>query len=54
MIPGDDDGKVSIESAKLEGMDAYKVIHSTHPYIMKNDKSIALTIEFLKTGKISE
>ena len=53
IIPGDDDGKVSIESAKVEGMADYRVIHSTHPYIMKNKESIALTIEFLKTGAFS-
>ena len=50
IIPGDDDGKVSIGSAKVEGMNDYKVIHSTHPYIMKNKESIAMTIQFLKTG----
>ena len=54
IIPGDDDGKVSTESAKVEGMDTYKVIHATHPYIMKNDEAIRLTIEFLKTGELSE
>ena len=54
IIPGDDDGKVSIESAKVEGMNAYRVIHATHPYIMKNNEAIALTIEFLKTGELSE
>ena len=50
IIPGDDDGKVSIESAKVEGMKDYTVIHATHPYIMKNDEAIGLTIRFLKTG----
>jgi len=50
IIPGDDDGKVSIESAKVEGMDAYVVIHATHPYIMKNKQAIKLTLQFLKTG----
>jgi hypothetical protein len=50
MIPGDDDGKVSIESAKVEGMRDYRVIHATHPYIMKNDEAIELTIRFLETG----
>jgi pimeloyl-ACP methyl ester carboxylesterase len=54
IIPGDDDGKVSVESAKVEGMADYKVIHATHPYIMKNDKAIALTIQFLKTGAFTE
>ncbi len=54
IIPGDDDGKVSIESAKVEGMNAYKVIHATHPYIMKNDEAITLTIQFLETGAFAE
>lgn len=53
IIPGDDDGKVSIKSAKVEGMAAYKVIHATHPYIMKNKQAIELTIQFLKTGELS-
>lgn len=50
IIPGDDDGKVSVESAKVEGMSDYRVIHATHPYIMKNKESIELTLRFLKTG----
>lgn len=51
IIPGDDDGKVGIESAKVEGMADYKVINATHPYIMKNDEAIDLTIRFLNTGQ---
>lgn len=50
IIPGKDDGKVSIERAKVEGMKDYKVIHATHPYIMKNDESITAVIQFLKSG----
>jgi hypothetical protein len=34
-------------------MAAYKVIHATHPYIMKNKQAIELTIQFLKTGELS-
>lgn len=50
MIPGKDDGKVSTESAKVTGMRAYKIVHATHPCIMKNKAVIADTIRFLKTG----
>lgn len=51
LIPGDDDGKVSIERAKIEGMNDFLVIHATHPFIMKNNKAILQTIHFLKYGK---
>ena len=50
IIPGKDDGKVSTERAKVEGMQDYKVIHATHPYIMKNDQAVTAVIQFLKSG----
>ncbi|HAR96825.1 MAG TPA: alpha/beta hydrolase [Deltaproteobacteria bacterium] len=50
MIPGPDDGKVSLESTKVEGMKEHVVIHRTHPFIMKARESIELTIRFLKSG----
>lgn len=50
IIPGKDDGKVSTERAKVEGMQDFLVIHATHPYIMKNDQAVTATIRFLKSG----
>jgi len=50
IIPGPDDGKVSVERAKIEGMADFRVIHATHPFIMKNSKAISLTLHFLKYG----
>jgi len=50
MIDGKDDGKVSIERTKVEGMKEHLVIHATHPYLMKNKRVIENTIRFLKTG----
>lgn len=50
MIPGRNDGKVSIERAKVEGMNGYLVIHATHPFIMRNREAIRQTIQFLRTG----
>lgn len=50
IIPGKDDGKVSIESAKVEGMSDYKVLHATHPMIMKKASVIMEVLLFLKTG----
>lgn len=50
MIPGDDDGKVSIESAKLEGMAGFCVVPASHPFIMKDRLAIEQTLAFLAEG----
>lgn len=50
MIKGKDDGKVSVENTKVEGMKEHITIHATHPYLMKNKHAIAHTIRFLKQG----
>ena len=50
MIPGDDDGKVSIENAKLAGMKDFLVVPATHPFIMINDRVIQQALFFLKNG----
>jgi triacylglycerol lipase len=50
LIPGRDDGKVSIERTKLAGMTDHIVIHATHPFIMKNREAIRQTIQFLRVG----
>lgn len=50
LIPGADDGKVSIERTKLAGMSDHMVIHTAHPFIMKNREAIRQTIQFLRAG----
>jgi hypothetical protein len=50
MIDGRDDGKVSVERTKVDGMKEHIIVHSTHPYLMKNKVVIQKTIRFLKTG----
>lgn len=51
LIPGHDDGKVSIERTKLAGMSDFIAIHATHPLIMRKREVIQQTIQFLRTGK---
>ena len=53
IIDGEDDGKVSVERAKLEGMKDFIVIHSAHPFIMKNAEAIMQTLHFLEHGKFN-
>jgi triacylglycerol lipase len=52
-ITGADDGKVSVERTKVNGMKAHLVLHATHPYLMKNSRAIRETIHFLREGKFS-
>lgn len=51
LIPGSDDGKVSVERTKLADMSDHIVIHATHPFIMRNREAIRQTIQFLRTGR---
>ncbi len=50
LIPGKDDGKVSVESAKLRGMKDFLVVHKTHPFIMNDKKVLEQVTAFLKNG----
>ncbi len=47
---GKNDGKVSVERAKVDGMTDFLVVHESHPFIMKADAVIAATLFFLKNG----
>ena len=51
LIPGPDDGKVSVESAKVEGMQDFLVVNSSHPYIMKSDYVHSEIVNFLQHGR---
>lgn len=51
LIPGPDDGKVSVNRARLSGMTDFIAIHTTHPLIARNHKAIRQTIAFLQNGK---
>jgi hypothetical protein len=50
-ISGDNDGKVSVESAKVVGMKDFTVIHATHPFIMNNRQAMEETLSFLRKGR---
>ncbi len=50
IIPGKDDGKVSVESAKLEEMSDFLVVESGHTFIMRKKFVLKQIIHFLKKG----
>ena len=51
MIKGENDGKVSVERAKLEGMRDFRVLDVAHPFIMKHPEAMRLSLEFLRNGR---
>jgi len=51
LIPGQDDGKVSVESAKVQGMKDFLVVHKSHTFIMDSPEIAEQIIHFIKYGK---
>jgi triacylglycerol lipase len=53
MIRGPDDGKVSVERTKLSGMKEHRVVHVTHPFLMKDPQVIAESLQFVRSGSFA-
>lgn len=53
VLDNPDDGKVSVEDTKLEGMDDFIVVEHSHAFIMRMEYPIELTIQFLETGRFT-
>ena len=49
-IPGENDGKVSVERAKVQGMRDFLVLPVTHTFIVSNDVVIGQALHFLQHG----
>ncbi len=51
IIPGVDDGKVSIERSKLKGMKDHIILHVSHLFIIRDDEAVQQAVYYLKEGK---
>jgi len=49
-LPATDDGKVTVKSAQVEGMQDFITLPVTHPMMMKNASVIAQILHFLQHG----
>ena len=48
-----DDGRVSIEDTKVEGMDDFIIVEHSHAFMMRMQRPIELTKKFLRTGSFT-
>ncbi|HMB89334.1 MAG TPA: alpha/beta fold hydrolase [Rhodothermales bacterium] len=53
MIPGESDGKVAVESARIEGMRDFLVVPYSHTFIMQRKAVMEQVVCFLRTGKFN-
>jgi len=51
LLPDQNDGKVSVESTKVEGMSDFVALPAAHPFLMNNDGVISQVIHFLESGQ---
>ena len=53
VLENPDDGRVSVDDTRLDGMADFVVVEHSHAFMMRMQRPIELTIEFLRNGQFS-
>jgi len=53
VVAAPNDGTVSVQSARIEGMSAFATVPASHSFIMSSPLAIELTLEFLRSGRFA-
>jgi len=54
LLPGEDDGTVTVESARLDGMTDFLVLDAGHTFVMNNNEAVRQTLFFLDSGRFDK
>lgn len=54
LIPGPDDGKVSVERTRVAGMTSHLVLPCSHPFLMRDRTAIRQAAHFLAYGRFQD
>jgi pimeloyl-ACP methyl ester carboxylesterase len=52
-LPDPDDGKVSVQSARVSGMCSFLTVPVSHPFLMSDEAVVLQATAFLRSGKFS-
>ena len=53
MLPGPDDGRVTVARTRVAGMADHITLHTSHGLMMRNPAVIGETLRFMRTGGFS-